>query len=224
MPLPMTWASIGDMSAIDEIVSAFVNIEYKLVKDRVKKALASHIPPHDILKAMQKGMAAIGKKYEEGEYFLSELMTGGEMMKAGLEELTPYLAVGSIAAAGTVVIGTVKGDLHDIGKNIVVSLLQTSGFKVHDLGIDVPPDAFMKKVNDVTADMLALSSLLTTTMKEMGVVIGELEKAGSRNKVKVIVGGNAVTDGFGKEIGADAATNDAMAGLRICQGWMGQNV
>jgi dimethylamine corrinoid protein len=204
----------------DEIVSAFVNIEYPLVKDLVKKALASHIPPQDVLKAMQKGVAAIGSKYEEGEYFLSELMTGGEMMKAGLEELTPHLAMGSMATAGTVVIGTVRGDLHDIGKNIVMSLLQSSGFKVHDLGIDVPPEAFVSKVKDVKANILAISALLTTSMNEMGVVTEEVKKAGLRSMVKVVVGGNSVTEEFGKQIQADAATNDAMAGLRVCQGWM----
>jgi methanogenic corrinoid protein MtbC1 len=205
---------------VDEIVSAFANIEYGLVKDLVRKALDSQIPPQHILKAMQKGMDAIGSRYEEREYFLSELMTGGEMMKAGLEELTPYLAVESMATAGTVVIGTVKGDLHDIGKNIVVSLLQSSGFKVHDLGIDVPPETFMRKIRDVNPDILAMSALLTTSMNEMGVVIQDFVKGGLRDRVKVVVGGNSVTEEFGREIGADAATKDAMAGLRICQGWM----
>jgi dimethylamine corrinoid protein len=204
----------------DEIVAAFVGLEYGRVKDLVRKALESQIPPQDVLKAMQKGMAIIGDKYEEGEYFLSELITGGEMMKTGLEELTPYLAVESMATAGTVVIGTVRGDLHDIGKNIVVTLLQSSGFRVHDIGIDVPPGAFVDKVRDVNADILAMSALLTTTMTEMGIVIGELAKAGLRNKVKVIGGGNSVTEEFGREIGADAATKDAMAGARICQEWM----
>jgi methylmalonyl-CoA mutase cobalamin-binding domain/chain len=202
------------------MVAAFVDLEYGRVKDLVRKALESQIPPQDVLKAMQKGMAIIGDKYEEGEYFLSELITGGEMMKTGLEELTPYLAVESMATAGTVVIGTVRGDLHDIGKNIVVTLLQSTGFKVHDIGIDVPPEAFVNKIRDVNADILAMSALLTTTMNEMGIVIGELAKAGLRNKVKVIGGGNSVTEEFGREIGADAATKDAMAGARICQKWM----
>lgn len=207
-------------SVVDEVVSTFVNLEYRQVKERVKKALASQISPQDVLKAMQNGMAVIGSKYEEGEYFLSELMTGGEMMKAGLEELTPYLAVDSVATAGTVVIGTVRGDLHDIGKNIVVTLLQSSGFKVHDLGIDVPAEVFVNKIKSVNADILAISALLTTSMREMGVVIGELVSGGLRSKVKVLVGGNSVTEEFGREIGADAGTKDAMIGLRICQEWM----
>ena len=211
---------VEKVSVIEEIVSAFTNIEYRLVKDLVKKALASHVPPQDILKAMQKGMTSIGSKYETGEYFLSELITGGEMIKSGLEELTPYLAVESVATAGTVVIGTVKGDIHDIGKNIVITLLQSSGFKVHDLGIDVPPQAFVNKVKDVNAGILAISALLTTSMNEMGAVIGEVEKAGLRSNVKVVVGGNSVTEEFGREIRADAATKDAMAGLRRCQEWM----
>ena len=202
---------------VDEIISAFVNLEYKQVKELVKRALGAQIPPQDVLKAMQRGVAVIGSKYEEGEYFLSELMIGGEMMKAGLEELTPFLAMESMATVGTVVIGTVKGDLHDIGKNIVKSLLQSSGFNVHDLGIDVSPGDFVKKVKDVNADILAMSALLTTSLHEMGVVIGELDKSGLRSKVKVVVGGNSVTEKFGSEIHADAATKDAMAGVRICQ-------
>jgi methylmalonyl-CoA mutase cobalamin-binding domain/chain len=209
-----------DVIVIDELVAAFVGLEYGSVKDLVKKALASQISPEEILKAMQKGMGAVGSKYEEGEYFLSELMAAAEMMRAGLEELTPHLAVESMATAGTVAIGTVRGDLHDIGKNIVVSLLRSSGFKVYDLGIDVAPEAFTKQVRDVKVDVLAMSALLTTSMNEMGVVIRELDKAELRSKVKVIVGGNSVTEEFAKEIGADAGTKNAMTGLRIIQGWM----
>jgi len=141
-------------------------------------------------------------------------------MKAGLKELTPYLAGESMATAGTVVIGTVMGDLHDIGKNLVKTLLQSSGFTVHDLGIDIPSEAFVNKVKEVNADILALSALLTTSMGEIGVVIEELKKAGLRSRVKVIIGGNSVTEEFGREVGADAMTNDAVVGVRICQEWM----
>jgi len=210
------------VSVTDEIVAAFVELEYGSVKDLVKKGLASHIPPEEILKAMQKGMAAVGGKYEEGEYFLSELMAAAEMMRSGLEELTPHLAMESAATAGTVAIGTVRGDLHDIGKNIVVSLLRSSGFKVYDLGIDVAPEVFVRQVRDVKADVLAMSALLTTSMNEMGLVIRELDKAELRNKVKIIVGGNSVTEEFAREIHADAGTKNAMTGLRVIQGWMKQ--
>jgi methylmalonyl-CoA mutase cobalamin-binding domain/chain len=213
---------IVGVSVTDEIVSAFLGVEFGLVKGLVKKALASQIPPEEILKAMQKGIAAVGSKYEAGEYFLSELMAAGEMMRAGLEELTPHLTVESMTTAGTVAIGTVRGDLHDIGKNIVVSLLQSSGFKVYDLGIDVAPEAFMKQVRDVKTDVLAMSALLTTSMNEMGAVIRELDKAGLRSRVKIIVGGNSVTQEFARGIGADAGTNNAMTGVRIIQGWMEQ--
>lgn len=209
-----------NISVTGEIVSAFLNLDYGKMKALVRDGLDSRIPPQDILKAMQQGMAAVGGKYEAREYFLSELMAAGEMMKAGLEELSPHLDVGSMRAAGIVVIGTVKGDLHDIGKNLVKSLLQSSGFTVHDLGIDVTPEAFISKVKEVNPDVLAMSALLTTTMGEMGVVIEQLKGTDLRGRVKVIVGGNSVTEEFGREIGAHAATKDAMAGVRICREWV----
>lgn len=203
-----------------ELISAFIELDHQKVKELVKKALNSGISAPEILKGMQEGMIAVGKKYEEGEYFLSELMAAGEIMKAGLKELMPHLTKTSTTFIGTVVIGTVKGDIHDIGKDLVKVLLQSSGFKVYDLGVDVPPEEFVNKVKEVNADIVAMSALLTTTMDQTRFVIEELKKAKLRDKVKVIVGGNPITEEFGKEIGADAATRDAMRGVRICTEWM----
>jgi 5-methyltetrahydrofolate--homocysteine methyltransferase len=206
--------------ATQELISAFIALDYQKVKELVKEMLNSGISASEILKSMQEGMVAIGKKYEEGEYFLSELMAAGEIMKAGLEELMPHLIKGTMPSVGTVVIGTVKGDIHDVGKNLVKVLLQSSGFNVYDLGVDVPPEEFVNKVKEANADILALSALLTTTMNQARLVIEELKKAKLRDKVKVIVGGNPITEEFGKEIGADAAVRDAMHGIRICTEWV----
>jgi methylmalonyl-CoA mutase cobalamin-binding domain/chain len=212
--------SLAKTSTSSEIVSALLNIEYKRIRELVRKALQAGVSSQEVLNAMQDGMKRVGEKYEAGEYFLSELMGASEMMKDGLEELTPHLSAGRIGAAGTVVIGTVRGDIHDVGKNLVKTLLQSAGFTVHDLGLDVAPEAFVSKVKETKADVLAMSALLTTTMPEMRNVIEELEKAGVRGKVKVIVGGNAVTEEFGRDIRADAATKNAVTGVRMCQEWV----
>jgi methanogenic corrinoid protein MtbC1 len=202
------------------LVSAFVQIDYPQVKELTRKALKSGIPANDVLKALQEGTTAVGKKYEEGEYFLSELMTAGEFFKVGLEELKPYLTRADAHSVGTVVVGTVKGDLHDIGKNLFKTLLESSAFAVEDLGVDVAPEHFVDQVRKTNARILAMSSLLTTTMDEMRVVIQELEKSGLRDRVKVIVGGNSITEEFGREIGADAAVKDAMHGVHVCTEWV----
>jgi methylmalonyl-CoA mutase cobalamin-binding domain/chain len=208
------------MASTSEITSALENLEYKKIRDLVKKALESGAASDDVLNAMQAGMNSVGDKYESGEYFLSELMAASEMMKEGLEELTPHLNPQKMGGAGTVIIGTARGDLHDIGKNLVKTLLQTSGFTVYDLGLDVSPETFVNKVKESNADILAISALLTTSMPEMKTVVEELEKSGIRDKVKVIVGGNSVTEEFGREIRADGATKNAMIGVRICRDWV----
>lgn len=204
---------------LHELTSAFVEIDYPRVKELIKKAIDSNIPANDILKAMQEGTIAVGKKYENGEYFLSELMAVGEFFKTGLEELTPYLSKANVASVGAVVVGTVKGDLHDIGKNLFKTLLQSSAFTVYDLGIDVAPEQFIDELRKTKAGILAMSSLLTTTMDQMHVVTEELKNAGLRSKLKVIVGGNPINEEFGKDIGADAAVRDAVIGVRVCKKW-----
>ncbi|MEM1550803.1 MAG: cobalamin-dependent protein [Candidatus Bathyarchaeia archaeon] len=144
----------------------------------------------------------------------------GEVVKEGMKVLEPYLKVGEVKMIGKVVIGTVKGDLHDIGKNIVVTLLRASGLEVIDLGVDVPPERFVEAVKEHKPDVVAMSALLTTTMDEMENVIKALKEAGLRDKVKVIIGGAPITDEFAKKIGADAAAKDAIEGVNICKAWL----
>jgi methanogenic corrinoid protein MtbC1 len=211
---------VSEADVLHELVSAFVELDCSHVRELTKKALDSGIPANNVLKALQEGTLDVGKKYEEGEYFLSELMAAGEFFKVGLEELKPHLAKANTESVGTVVLGTVKGDLHDIGKNLFKTLLQSSAFTVNDLGVDVSPERFVDEIRRTKARILAMSSLLTTTMGQMQVVIEALKKAGLRDSVRVIIGGNPITEKFGQEIGADAAVKDAMQGARICVEWM----
>lgn len=200
---------------LKEVVEAVVNLEVEDVRKLALKAVEVGIPAYLVIeKGISKGLEIVGKKFEEKEYFLPELITAGLAAKEGLTVLEPYLKTEKKKASGVVVIGTVKGDLHDIGKNIVVSMLKSAGFEVYDLGIDVPAEKFVEKVQESNADILALSALLTTTMPEMKKVIGGLKTASLRKKVKVMVGGRPVTEKLAKAIGADVYCKDAMEGLK----------
>jgi 5-methyltetrahydrofolate--homocysteine methyltransferase len=191
------------------------------IRDLVKDALMRGVRPYEVFtKGMVKGITIVGEKYESGEYFLTELVGAGEIMKEGMEEISPLLTSKDVRPVGKVVIGTVAGDLHDIGKDIVKMLLSSVGFVVHDLGVDVSAEKFVDEVRRTEADIVAMSALLTTTMNSMKVTIEEVRKAGLRGKVKIIVGGAPITEEFSREIGADAAATDAGHGVRICKAWM----
>lgn len=166
-------------------------------------------------------MEIVGQKYEAKEYFLTELLGAGQVMNEGMEELRPHLEAAKVKHIGKVVLGTVEGDLHDIGKNTVKMLFTATGFGVYDVGVDVSPTKFVEKVKETDAGIVGMSAMLTVTMPAMKAVIEELRKSGLRQKVKVIIGGSPVTDEFAKEIGADYAANDAAEGVRICKQWMG---
>lgn len=191
------------------------------IRDLVKEALMRGIRPYEVFtRGMVKGITIVGEKYESGEYFLTELVGAGEIMKEGMEEISPLLTSKDVKPVGKVVVGTVAGDLHDIGKNIVKMLLSSVGFAVYDLGVDVSAEKFVDEVKRTEPDIVAMSALLTTTMNSMKVTIEEVRKAGLRDKVKIIVGGAPITEEFSREIGADAAAMDAGHGVRICKAWM----
>lgn len=203
---------------LNKITEAVVQFDIDNIQNLVKEALDKGIPPVEIITSgMAKGMEIVGNKYESKEYFLAELIMAGEVMKTGMEVLEPHLKLSPAAKTGAVVIGTVKGDLHDIGKNIVITLLKSAGFEVHDLGVDVEAEKFIEKVKETNADILALSALLTTTMMEMENVIKALKEAGIRDKVKIIVGGAPITKEFADRIGADAYAVDAVKGVELCK-------
>lgn len=212
-----------DNDLLEKIAELIVNVGVGggNIRTLIKKAVAKGLPPYNIFtNGMVRGITVVGEKYEDGEYFLTELVAAGEIMKEGLEEISPLLNSNDVKPLGKVVIGTVKGDLHDIGKNIVTMLLTSVGFAVTDLGVDVSGERFIEAVKSVKPEILGMSALLTTTMNSMKLTIEELRKVGLRDKVKIIVGGAAITEEFGKAIGADAAAMDAAQGVRICRKWM----
>jgi len=174
-------------------------------------AIAENIPPKTLIEDyMIKAMEEIGNRFERQEAFVPELLMAGRAMKSSLNLLQPVLKQsGTSATIGKVVIGTVKGDLHDIGKNLVASMFEGCGFEVIDVGIDVDSGKFIDAIKEHNADILGLSALLTTTMPYMKTVIEELDKAGLRNKVKVMVGGAPVSENFAMEIGADGFSDSA---------------
>jgi corrinoid protein of di/trimethylamine methyltransferase len=206
---------------IEGIKNCIVNIKFGEIKKQVETALGSGVPAYRIFTdAIARGLDVVGQKYEYGEYFLSELMGAAEVSKEALEILEPHLRGKMSENVGTVVVGTVKGDLHDIGKNIFKMLLTAAGFKVYDLGVDVPAQKFVEKVKETNANIVGLSALLTTTIGEMENIMDEFKKSGWRDKVKIIVGGAAVSEDYAQEMGADGYGADAAQGVRICKEWM----
>jgi len=207
---------------LNKIVITISNLENSgKIKNLIKEALSQKIPIIEIIeKGLRKGLDSVGKKYENNEYFLSELLYAATLMNDALEILEPLLKTEKIKSKGAIVLGTVKGDIHDIGKNIFKMYAQVSGFEVYDLGVDVDPEKFIEKIKETKAQILGLSALLTTTILEMKTVIEKLKKEGIRDKVKVLLGGNAVTKEFAKEIGADAAALNAIEGIEICKKWV----
>ncbi len=202
-----------------------VNFDMEGVKATALKAVKVGISPYEaVMEGMSRGIGKVGELYERGEYFVGELIMAGETMKEGLAVLRPYMEKGGIKPIGTVVLGTVKEDLHDIGKNIVSILLEASGFRVVDLGVDVNGQDFAIAARETGADIVAVSALLTTTMQNMKQVVEDLERAGLREKVKVIVGGAPITEKFSAEIGADAYANDAVKGVEVCKEWVREKV
>lgn len=184
----------------------------------VQQALDSGIPAPNILNdAMIPAMNHVGKLFEEGEYFIPEMLIAARAMQAGLALIKPQLILADVKAVGRVVAGTVKGDLHDIGKNLVCMMLEGAGFEIIDLGPDVAPEKFVEVVKDGKADIVALSALLTTTMPNMKVTIEALTSAGLREKVKVIIGGAPVTQAYADQIGADGYAPDASRAVTLAR-------
>lgn len=182
----------------------------KKVKVLVEQALAENMNPKQILQeGLLDGMSIIGEKFKKNEVFVPEVLVAARAMNAGISILEPALIKEGAKPLGTIVIGTIHGDLHDIGKNLVTMMMKGAGFKVIDLGIDIHPQKFVDMAEEVNADIICVSALLTTTMGNMKGVIDELNKRGLRDKYVVMVGGAPVTDTFAKQIGADIYTPDA---------------
>lgn len=208
---------------------SLVELDVEATKEACLEGVEAGIDPYRcIIEALSPGLEMVGDKYQRGEYFLMDLIMAGEIMNEAMTTLEPYLKVFRTGPDGTkgeqttgkVVIGAVKGDLHDIGKNIVITLLEANNFDVYDLGSDVPADGFVEAVGRRKPDILGLSALLTTTLGEMETVMEGLEEAGLRKGVKVIIGGGAVYESFAKKIGADGWSTNAVTGVKQCKRWV----
>jgi 5-methyltetrahydrofolate--homocysteine methyltransferase len=183
-------------------------------RELTEKALAENTPAKTILdEALIPGMLVVGEKFKNNEYYVPEVLIAARAMYAALDLLRPILSKSDVEPKGTVVIGTVKGDLHDIGKNLVRMMLEGGGFRVIDLGVDVSPEKFIEAIKENNAQILAMSALLTTTMPSMKITIDVLKEAGLREKVKVMVGGAPVTQQWADEIGADGYAPDAASAV-----------
>ncbi|MHC1770682.1 MAG: corrinoid protein [Flexilinea sp.] len=203
---------------ITEIKEAVIDGLQKVVPGKVQAALDAGIDPETILnEAMIKGMAEVGQLFEDGEYFVPEMLVAARAMAYGMEILKPRLIQADVKSTGKIVIGTVQGDLHDIGKNLVGMMLEGAAFEVIDLGTDVSPEKFVSAVIESGAQIIAMSALLTTTMPSMKVTIEALEAAGIRNKVKVMVGGAPLSDQYAKEIHADGYSQDANRAVSLAK-------
>jgi 5-methyltetrahydrofolate--homocysteine methyltransferase len=208
---------------LQRLKNSVANLDTEGTQKACVEALESGISPYKaVSEGMARGMKIVGEKYEAGEYFLSELIMAAEVMKDGMKILEPHLKAEDMKIIGKVAIGTVKGDLHDVGKNLVATLLEAAGFEVTDLGVDVPAEKFIGAIREREPDILAMSTLLTTTMTGMDAVINETERTGLRRKVKIIIGGAPITPEYAKKIGADAAAKDAVEAVNICKKWMEQ--
>ena len=206
------------MADLQKLHDAILNGDAKTSAAAAQVALARNVPPIELVQhAMVPAMDEVGRRFECQDYFVPELLLSARAMKAALELLRPLLAASGAQPAGTVVIGTVQGDLHDIGKNLVAALLEGGGFEVIDLGADVAPEKFVETVRSTRANIVCLSALLTVTMLSMRTTIEGLKAAGLRERVKVLVGGAPVTRQFAEEIGADGYGENASVAVTLAR-------
>ena len=198
--------------------NAFLSMKRQEGVAFVKKAIDSGADPFEILKICRNCMEEVGKRFETGEFFLSELIYSAQVFKEISAILEPRLIASqmSVESSGKVVFGTPKGDIHDLGKDIVITLMRAQGLSVYDLGVDVPPERFIEKLRETEAPVLALSALITPAFESMRETISLLEQNGLRDKIFVIIGGGVITELVRQEVGADAWTMDPPEGVRLC--------
>lgn len=209
------------MEILKEIADSVIAGNRKKVQELVKVALEEGISPERIInEGLLSGMSVIGERFKRNEIFVPEVLVSARAMQAGMDILRPLIANSKEVIKGKIVIGTVKGDLHDIGKNLVSMMLEGAGYQIIDLGIDVPPEKFVEAIKEHNPDIVGMSALLTTTMPQMKVTIDVLKQEELRDKVKVIVGGAPVTPEFAKEIGADGYAKDASEAVELVNSLM----
>jgi 5-methyltetrahydrofolate--homocysteine methyltransferase len=204
---------------LDKLRSAVADLDLDAIATLAGEALEAGEKPNAILASMCDGMTSVGERFENGEYFLADLVLAGEGMKEGLEVLEPHLSVGDRGQKGTVVLCTVKGDIHDIGKNLVGTMLSAGGFKVIDLGTDVGEGKVVEAVKANDAKAVGLSVLLTPMVHSIGDVVNALKAAGLRDQVKIAIGGACTTQDLADRMGVDAVGRDAVEAVRIFEGF-----
>jgi 5-methyltetrahydrofolate--homocysteine methyltransferase len=204
----------------NNLITLLVELKEDAILLMVKRLIEAGNDPLRIVEACRKGMEIIGEKYEAEEYFEADLMMAGEIFKEIMEILRPRIATEKAGYLGKVVIGTVQNDIHDIGKNIVVFLLESLGFEVHDLGVDIPPEKFVEKIREVKPQVVGMSGLLTVAFESMKKTVEALKEAGLRDKVKIIIGGSPINEKVAKYVGSDAFTNSAPKGVNIIKKWV----
>ena len=206
------------------IYDAILDGQQKEVEANVQQALDSGLDPKTILtEGMIAAMSEVGRLFEAGEYYVPEMLVAARAMKAGLAILKPRLAQAKVQSAGKVAIGTVQGDLHDIGKNLVGMMLEGAGFEILDLGTDVPPARFVQAVKVDGADLVAISALLTTTMTGMKTTVAALKEAGLGDRVRVMIGGAPITEEYARQIGADGYAPDASRAVELARSLMAKS-
>ncbi len=210
MDLNALTQAVGDLdeTAVVEILEAFV------------AGNPTGEEAYGVVNACQQGMAIVGELFEKSEYFVGDLIFAGELLNQAIDILKPVISGDKSKKIGAIILGTVKGDLHDIGKNIFASMVDAAGFEVYDLGIDVPPGDFVEKVKEIKPQIVGMSGVLTLALDSMKATVDALTEAGLRNDIKIIIGGNPVTEDACTQIGADAFTTNAAAGVKQCQGWV----
>jgi methylmalonyl-CoA mutase cobalamin-binding domain/chain len=205
---------------IDEKVAQLIgDLEEEELLEVIEEFVSSSPSEEDskkILAACQKGMALVGDRFESGEYFVGDLIFAGELLTESIDLLKPVLGNAQTKKIGKIVLATVRGDLHDIGKNIFKTMAEAAGFEVIDLGIDQPEEMFVQKVREENPDIVGMSGILTLSLKSMKDTVEALKSAGLRDSVKIIIGGNPVTKESCEDIGADAFTTNAAAGVKMC--------
>jgi len=207
---------------LEQLKSSLLDLDMDATIETVKSIINGEgtITIQDAVDAITEALQVVGKRFQDGDWYLAELVYSGEIAKAAMNLLSPLMAAGTSPQLGTIVVGTVAGDLHDLGKNIFINFARGAGFEVIDLGINVAKEKFVGAVKEYSPLALGMSCLLTVTTGEIGKVIEELKGQGTRDRVKVIIGGACLTERFSKEIGADAFAPDAVTGTDIIKKWV----
>lgn len=205
----------------ETLAQLLCDLKEEEVMAQVQDRLAREEDPVGIIEECRRGMEVVGKRFEDKEYFITELIMAGEIFGAVIEKVEPALKGHQASTLGKIVLGTVQGDIHDVGKNIVRTMLRCSGFEVHDLGVDVPPERFVEKIKEVDSPLVGLSALMTTSFNPMKETVQAIARAGLRERVKILVGGGPVNEKVREYVGADAFGKDVSVAVGLSKRFLG---